>query len=348
MYRARVGSRLVWLLALALVLSAPSLLSAQSSSSSGSSSNSNNNNNGFTNQAGVTIDAEGVLRTKMFADPGGPVDARAGGRGQGDARPQGHQLQQAAEGLAQPAGAGHSRPPGQRLTDEMRYLAGLQRVRYVFYYPDSKDIVLAGPAEGWVTDLAGRIVGIDHGPARRAVAGLGGGPAGVSRRRQARRRVIGCSIDPTQEGLAAMQQFLRSNRLEPPVTRADQFIVNGVRNSLGLPGVTVNGVSPKTHFAQVMVEADYRMKLIGIGLETPPVQVGQLRGSGQAERSRRNALQRWFFVPDYQCVRVSEDDLAMELVGDGVKLVGEDEVGHGQRPAARRPAAATRPARRSC
>ena len=35
------------------------------------------------------------------------------------------------------------------LSDEMRYLAGLQRVRYVFYYPDSKDIVLAGPAEGW-------------------------------------------------------------------------------------------------------------------------------------------------------------------------------------------------------
>ena len=73
MYRARVGSRLVWLLALALVLSAPSLLWAQSSSSSGSSSNSNNNNNGFTNQAGVTINAQGVVRTKMFADPTGQL-----------------------------------------------------------------------------------------------------------------------------------------------------------------------------------------------------------------------------------------------------------------------------------
>ena len=37
-------------------------------------------------------------------------------------------------------------------------------------------------------------------------------------------------------------------------------------------------------------------------------------------------MQRWFFVPDYQCVRVSKDNLAMELVGDGVKLVGEEEV----------------------
>jgi hypothetical protein len=40
----------------------------------------------------------------------------------------------------------------------------------------------------------------------------------------------------------------------------------------------------------------------------------------------RNALFRWFFVPDYHCVRTSEDGLAMELVGDGVKLVGEDEM----------------------
>ena len=49
------------------------------------------------------------------------------------------------------------------LSDEMRYLAGLQRVRYVFYYPDSKDIVLAGPAEGWAPDLTGRIVGFTSG-----------------------------------------------------------------------------------------------------------------------------------------------------------------------------------------
>ena len=47
-------------------------------------------------------------------------------------------------------------------------------------------------------------------------------------------------------------------------------------------------------------------------------------------------MQRWYFVPDYQCVRQSDDQLAMELVGDGVKLVGEDEfvTGSGQRKTA--------------
>ena len=44
-------------------------------------------------------------------------------------------------------------------------------------------------------------------------------------------------------------------------------------------------------------------------------------------------MKRWYFVPDYECVRVAGDGLAMEIVGQGVKLVGEDEVvsANGQR-----------------
>ena len=87
-----------------------------------------------------------------------------------------------------------------------------------------------------------------------------------------------------------------------------------------------------------MVEADYRMKLIGIGLERPPVRLVSYVDRAKPSDVGRNALQRWFFVPDYQCVRVSEDNLAMELVGDGVKLIGEDEMvtASGQRQTAGR------------
>ncbi len=95
---------------------------------------------------------------------------------------------------------------------------------------------------------------------------------------------------------------------------------------MGMQNISVNGVSPKTHFAQVMVEADYRMKLIGIGLEKPPIKLVTYVDRATASEFNSNALQRWFFVPDYECVRVSNDNLAMELVGDGVKLVGENEL----------------------
>ena len=84
-----------------------------------------------------------------------------------------------------------------------------------------------------------------------------------------------------------------------------------------------------------MVEADYRMKLIGIGLEKPPVKLVSWVDRANAAQISRNALARWFFTPDYQCVRTSSDGTAMELVGDGVKVVGEDEMvaSSGQRTA---------------
>jgi hypothetical protein len=37
-------------------------------------------------------------------------------------------------------------------------------------------------------------------------------------------------------------------------------------------------------------------------------------------------MQRWYFVPNYDSVLVSDDHLAMELVGEGVKLIGQDEL----------------------
>jgi hypothetical protein len=53
----------------------------------------------------------------------------------------------------------------QPLPDEVRYLAGLQRVEYVFVDPQHHDIVLAGPAEGWKVDAQGEVVGATTGRA---------------------------------------------------------------------------------------------------------------------------------------------------------------------------------------
>jgi len=103
-------------------------------------------------------------------------------------------------------------------------------------------------------------------------------------------------------------------------------MVTAMQQSLGNQVITIGGVPADTHFAQVLVEADYRMKLIGIGLEKPPVKMASYVDRVNPAAVRRNALQRWYFVPNYQAVRTSEDALAMQMVGDGVQLVGEDEV----------------------
>ncbi|HEX7449777.1 MAG TPA: DUF1598 domain-containing protein [Pirellulales bacterium] len=277
--------------------------------------------------SGLEVDEEGRVRKVVHADPGARLTrqrlaAAKNAMNRDLAKPNAlRKISLTRLEAAVRDAIDHNRKP----SDEMRFLAGLTRIRYVFFYPDSGDIVIAGPAEGWFQDLAGHMIGMQSG---RPILELQDllvalrtyGPD------KSEGPVIGCSIDPTKEGLARMQQFLRELGGVTP-DDAD-YIVEGLHTSLGLQKVRVLGVPPDTHFAQVLVEADYRMKLIGIGLERPQVKGGFSSFVDRADPGTvsRNALQRWYFVPDYECVRISDDHLAIELVGDGVKLVGEDEV----------------------
>ncbi len=318
--------RLLLGMAIGLVLLgfAPGLALAQNNNN-----NNNNNNNGDDDtptMSGIAVDAQGVLHRLVGRDSTGML-ARERIAAARSSLPRNViafsamrkvSLQRLEKALENANGA---------LNDEMRYLAGLLRVKYVFFYPESKDIVLAGPAEGWV-DLDGQVVGITSFRPTLQLQDLVVALRAFPPDREGQ-PLIGCSIDPTPEGLSSMQQFLRSfgSTAYPGQT---ETIVANLKNSLGLQMISVDGVSAKTHFAQVLVEADYRMKLIGIGLEQPPVKMVSFVDKVNPAAVSRNALFRWFFVPDYQCVRVSEDGLAMELVGDGVKLVGEDELVSGQ------------------
>ena len=316
-YRAIGISAVVVLAAVAVLMQTPSSVNAQTVGTT----------------AGVIVDAQGVLDVKTYADPGGQLTRQRIAAAKTALAPEvlaASKLRKVSLNRLEKAIQDRGGAP----TDEMRYLAGLLRVEYVFFYPETKDIVVAGPAEGWMTDIAGRVVGVNSSrpvvQLQDLVVALRAFPPGHSAA-----NFIGCSIDPTPEGLAAMQAFLRQigSRATPADTR---MIVNGLRTSLGLQEVSINGVSPKSHFAQVMVEADYRMKLIGIGLEQPPVRLTSYVDRANPAQVSRNAMQRWYFMPDYQCVRVTDDGLAMRLEGDGVKLVGEDEVvlAGGQRKAA--------------
>ena len=123
-----------------------------------------------------------------------------------------------------------------------------------------------------------------------------------------------------------MQQFLAQVGRQGLNPRQTPQLVRGMQKALGLQEVTIQGVSPRTHFAQVLVEADYRMKLIGIGLERPPAKITSYVSKASPAAVSRNALQRWYFTPNYECVRASEDGMAMQLEGDGVKLIGADEL----------------------
>lgn len=277
--------------------------------------------------AGVSIDAQGVLQHQVFTDPTGMLTReriRAATAVLSPDVARASKLRKISLTRLEKALMANGGVP----TDEMRFLAGLLRLRYVFFYPESNDIVIAGPAEGWRFDLAGRAVGISTGRPvilleHLVVALRAYPPGGVAT------EAITCSIDPTPEGLANAQQFLRTLARQIPAgseAAVAQYMAENLRAAVGLQKVTIRGIPPDTHFAHVMVEADYRMKLIGIGLEPPPIRMVTFVDKATSSTVSRDMLVRWWFVPDYQCVRRSEDGLAIELVGSGVKLVGEDEL----------------------
>ncbi len=293
--------------------------------------NNNNNNGGGNNaggglggnQAGVVVSPDGVLRMKSFTDPG-----------LGNRRLQEARVKLGAD-LSKPsklrkvslnrleAALRQNLEKGAGPDEDMKYLAGLTRLEYVFFYPDTNDIVIAGPGEGYVADASGRVVGLTTGRATLELQDLvvalrAFGPNGDQK------QVISVSIDPSPEGLKKMQQFLVNlGRITPG---DDRRIAAGLQENLGLQNVTFQGVSPKTHFAQVLVEADYRMKLIGINLERPPVKILSYVDKAKPSDVARNAMERWYFTPNYECVRVSEDSLACQLVGEGVQLIGANEM----------------------
>ncbi|TWT47593.1 DUF1598 domain-containing protein [Botrimarina hoheduenensis] len=281
---------------------------------------------------GVVVDADGVLSREMVqqVDPrlAEQRKAEAVSRLNGDlAKPSKlrkislTRLEDAVEA---------SLAEGGSPDEAMRYLAGLTRIDYVFCYPPEAgqsegEIILAGPAEPWVTSPSGRVLGVStESPVlelQDLLAALRAFPANES----GQGPLIYCSIDPTAEGLARMQQFLASfGRQATPAQT--QYIVKSLQEALGPQVVTVGGMPADTHFAQVLVEADYQMKLIGIGLESAPVKLKSYVARANAAMVSRNALQRWYFVPDYERLMMSEDGLAAQIVGDGVKLIGEDEM----------------------
>lgn len=274
--------------------------------------------------SGVVVDADGVIRRTSVNDPGGRLAQQriqeALNRLEGDlARPS--KLRKVSLTRLEAALAERA-DNGQQPTDTMQNLAGLTRVDFVFCYPETNEIVLAGPAEPWAVAPSGQTLGIKTGSpvvelqdlvtAMRAFGPEGSGTESP---------LIYCSIDPTEEGLQRMQRFLAQVGRPNP-----NLIARQLQERLGHQVVTVGGVPSDTHFAQVLVEADYRMKLIGIGLEQPAAKIASYVSRVNPATVSRNALQRWFFVPDYQRIKASEDGLAMEMVGEGVRLVGEDEI----------------------
>ena len=209
---------------------------------------------------------------------------------------------------------------GKPLPDEIRYLAGLQEIRYVFVDRENRDIIIAGPGEGWKVNKKGAVVGIKTG---RPVMLLDDLLVAMRTARAAMRDVITCSIDPQPEGIAQLRNYLNSIQAmsNPQQTKAN------IEKILGPQKVTFTVVPETSHFARVMIAADYRMKRLGMHLDRSPVPglpsyLQMVKSSGGRIG---DMFPRWWLEPRYESVMQSPDGLAWELHGASVKAMTEAE-----------------------
>jgi hypothetical protein len=212
-----------------------------------------------------------------------------------------------------------ARAAGKPLPDAVRYLAGLQRVRYVLVYPDRHDIVLAGPAEGWKIDTLGSVVGATSG---RPVLTLDDLMVAMRVAESANASGISCSIDPTPEGLQRMRQL--AGRLSS--RGGPQLAGRQMEEAVGQQTITVTGVPATSHFARVIVAADFRMKRLAMNFEPAPVDgmpsfLTMMKRSGGPQ----SMMPRWWLAPNYEPLRRDNDGLAWELRGQGVRCLTEQD-----------------------
>jgi hypothetical protein len=208
---------------------------------------------------------------------------------------------------------------GKPIPSEIRLLAGLTAVKHVFFYPGAGDVVLAGPAEGWDQLPTGDVVGVQS---RRPVLQLDDLVEALryAFASKAAGSFLGCSIEPTEQGLKAHAAYVR-RLANMDRTQVPQIIL-GMEQAIGPQDIHVYGASGSSRFALQMIAADYRLKRIALAHDPSPskevpsyLDLAEQTVTGGPQRQHR-----WWFVGHYDAIRHTTDDLAFEFEGAGLKV----------------------------
>lgn len=203
------------------------------------------------------------------------------------------------------------------LPQEIKFLAGIQRIQYVLVYPD--DIVLAGPGEGWKLDSRGNYVGVTTG---RPVVRLEDLVVALRTVNDAREGAISVSIDPTEEGRKRFESYMKSQKTFTPA------VLDGIAQALGNQTIKIRGVPETSRFARMLAASDYKMKRIAMKLEESPLpelpSFLDMMKKGGAKLG--NMMPRWWMACHYEPIAKGKDGLSWEIRGQGVKVLTEDEI----------------------
>ncbi|MEZ6048119.1 MAG: DUF1598 domain-containing protein [Planctomycetaceae bacterium] len=214
---------------------------------------------------------------------------------------------------------------GKPVPESMKRLAGLNSIKYLFVYPEDGEVILAGPAEGWEYNTQNQAVGTTTGEPTMHLDDLvtvlrtfsDNGP-----------QKFRCLIAPRQEGLRKLKAYVDSTSGAPLKKGTVGKWVQNLEQELGRQDTIFEGIPADSRVARVIIEADYRLKLIGVGkLMGAPGMASYfdlMTDKDARDASTLTAL-RWWLTLKCDSIQHSDDHNVHELVGSSVMCLSENE-----------------------
>ncbi len=207
---------------------------------------------------------------------------------------------------------------GKPVPSEILFLAGLQKVEYVIASPETKDVILGGPAEGLTVDSKGQVVGVKSGRPPLRIDDLMVAMKSAENARTG--EGISVSIDPTEQGNRNLRQIYRQmKQFNPAMQKA-------IEQAMGPQIVSLTGVPQDSRYAHVLAAADYKMKRLSMGLDPAPIKnfPSLLEIAQKANASRMSSAPRFWMECDYEPLAKTEDNLVWQIKKSGVKTLTEN------------------------
>jgi hypothetical protein len=213
----------------------------------------------------------------------------------------------------------------QPLDAAMLTLGGMRQVKYVLVYPETGDLVLAGPAGDWRPTREG----MGDAETGRPLVRLDDLLALWRRQREKKSSAFGCSIVPRQEALARTQEYLASTAGQAIEASDRKAWLHGLRDTVGVQDVEYYNIDPNTRVAGLLLAADYHMKLVGMGLAegVPGVRsyLATVRLGPGGQAPPMSILRWWFSMPTSTVTKSPAGD-AFSLPANCVQVLSENEM----------------------
>ncbi len=212
---------------------------------------------------------------------------------------------------------------GQPVVSSLKNLGGMYRVDYVLIDAANHDVILGGPAGAWKYDQNGTAVSVVNGQPVLQLDDL----VTLTRVFSAEGlNIFGCSIDPREEGMKKLKEFVAASSNQGALSPGQvKSWVSDLQEQLGLQDIRFYGVPADSRVARVIIEADYRMKLIGVGKLDGGQNIPSyfdLMTTAEQKSGSLDALRWWLTV---QCDAVTHNESRSVFAIDNCSVLCQSE-----------------------